>query len=177
MISLCIDCKNIISDYRSIRCWKCYSKLHKGKNHPCFGKSYNKGENHPNWKGGKPHCDDCGKQLALYSATQCQSCSHKGEKNPNYIHGQSRFPYNGNFNKQAKENIRIRDNYKCQICSKSEKSLKRKLSIHHIDYNKDNCNKDNLISLCLKCHCKTNYNRDYWFAYCMYIIENMKGFK
>ncbi|NQU99405.1 MAG: HNH endonuclease [Parcubacteria group bacterium] len=42
---------------------------------------------------------------------------------------------------------------------------KEKLSIHHIDYNKQNNNPNNLISLCRKCHVKTNFNRNYWKYY------------
>lgn len=38
----------------------------------------------------------------------------------------------------------------------------RVLSIHHIDYNKENCSESNLITLCNQCHARTNYNRDYW---------------
>lgn len=36
---------------------------------------------------------------------------------------------------------------------------------NHIDYNKKNCNPKNLITLCRKCHSKTNSNRDYWINY------------
>lgn len=41
----------------------------------------------------------------------------------------------------------------------------KKLSIHHIDYNKNNTNSNNLISLCNSCHSKTNYNKKYWINY------------
>jgi hypothetical protein len=34
--------------------------------------------------------------------------------------------------------------------------------VHHIDYDKANCAKENLITLCEVCHGRTNYNRDYW---------------
>jgi hypothetical protein len=37
------------------------------------------------------------------------------------------------------------------------------LDIHHIDYDKNNLQENNLISLCQKCHGKTNFNREYWF--------------
>ena len=40
-----------------------------------------------------------------------------------------------------------------------------KLKRNHIDYDKLNCNPDNLISLCNSCHSKTNYNRNYWINY------------
>lgn len=36
------------------------------------------------------------------------------------------------------------------------------LTVHHIDYDKYNCNEQNLITLCRSCHPKTNFNRDYW---------------
>jgi len=36
---------------------------------------------------------------------------------------------------------------------------------NRVNYNKKNCNSDNLISLCLLCHRKTNGNRDYWTNY------------
>jgi len=44
-----------------------------------------------------------------------------------------------------------------------------------IDYDKTNCNEKNLISLCGLCNRKANYNRDYWFAYYSYIIEEIYG--
>jgi hypothetical protein len=36
------------------------------------------------------------------------------------------------------------------------------LTIHHIDYNKQNCNEENLITLCKGCNTRANYNKDYW---------------
>lgn len=36
-----------------------------------------RGENHPNWKGGKSKCRDCGKQLLAYSKTWCRTCCFK----------------------------------------------------------------------------------------------------
>ena len=71
-------------------------------------------------------------------------------------------PYTLDFNKLFKEKIRERDTYCCAICSKSQKELKRQLSIHHIDYNKLNSFPQNCISLCLSCHMKTNLNRTAW---------------
>ena len=39
---------------------------------------------------------------------------------------------------------------------------KVKPPVHHIDYDKKNCVSNNLITLCIPCHMKTNYNRSYW---------------
>lgn len=44
--------------------------------------------------------------------------------------------------------IRKRDGYSCRICGVNRIGL----DIHHIDENKDNCNENNLITLCRKCH-------------------------
>lgn len=39
-----------------------------------------------------------------------------------------------------------------------------RLSVHHIDYDKANLAPDNLASLCVRCHVKTNFNRESWVA-------------
>lgn len=89
----------------------------------------------------------------------------KGEKNPAWLGGISFEPYGKEFSPELKEKIRKRDNYICQECNKTQEELKRKLSIHHIDFNKKNNNPLNLISLCLNCHIQTNNNRKHWERY------------
>lgn len=72
-----------------------------------------------------------------------------------------RIPYPYEFNNDLKELIRKRDNYLCQMCI--NKQCNEKLSVHHIDFNKKNNHPTNLISLCRKCHLKTNTkNKDRW---------------
>jgi hypothetical protein len=85
--------------------------------------------------------------------------------NPAWRGGISFEPYPLGWNKTFKEQIRYRDGYKCQLCGCPEVECKVKLSIHHIDYNKNNLNMDNLISLCHNCHSKTGLNREYWINY------------
>jgi len=85
----------------------------------------------------------------------------KGENHPNWNGGSSTLPYPFGFNKVLKENIKKRDNHKCMICNKET----QKLAIHHIDYNKDNIDLCNLISLCYSCHPKTNFNRENWVKF------------
>ncbi len=94
------------------------------------------------------------------------------ENNPNWKGGISFEPYSKEFNKQLKELIRKRDKYKCRECSIHQNNLTTKtgksyiLLIHHIDYNKLNClPTTNLLSLCRKCHLKTNYKREYWIKH------------
>jgi len=88
-----------------------------------------------------------------------------GKNNPNFNNYSSFEPYGKKFNNKLREQIRKRDNYTCQECGKHQKELKRKLSVHHIDYNKKNNSIFNLISLCLKCHIKSNKNRKHWTNY------------
>lgn len=118
-------------------------------------------------------------------------------KHPNWQGGKSFEPYGPEFNKQLKNKIKKRDNYKCIFCEleyekekenlkdhpilwqkkllllKIEANMNKRLSIHHIDYNKQNNSEDNLITLCSSHHAKTNFNREYWIA----IFNQIKEFK
>jgi len=87
------------------------------------------------------------------------------ENNANWQGGKSFELYGIEFNNELKEQIKKRDNHQCQECKVFEIKLKRKLCIHHIDYNKKNNNPNNLISLCLSCHMKTNFKREDWIKY------------
>lgn len=90
---------------------------------------------------------------------------YTGKGNPVYIHGLAYEPYPPEWNKIFRNQIRYRDEYKCQICGRSRIENGRILCVHHIDYNKKNLNIENLITLCHKCHAKTNINRPYWINY------------
>ena len=77
-------------------------------------------------------------------------------------------PYPTDWRSDLKEAIRKRDDYICQICDIRQDELKgrtKKLDVHHIDYNKDNLNPHNLVSLCHSCYIRTNTNREYWIKY------------
>lgn len=91
--------------------------------------------------------------------------NQSGENHYNWQGGKSFEPYPLGWTKTHKEQIRFRDRYRCQICGVSEIECIRKLAIHHIDYNKMNIEPNNLIALCVSCHIKTNYNKNYWLNY------------
>lgn len=58
-----------------------------------------------------------------------------------------------------------------QLEAKAESNL----HIHHIDYNKDNCEEENLITLCSSCHGRTNpYHARGKFIKLFKIIKNDK---
>jgi len=82
----------------------------------------------------------------------------KGENNPNWRGGKSFEPYGLEFNKRLKKEIKEYYDYRCQLCQQKNKNL----SVHHIDYNKQNNDFYNLIPLCQSCHSKTNFDRNYY---------------
>ena len=139
----CLDCGTHITAYRN-RCVDCKSK---GYLNPMFGK--------------KNPCSDEVKTLLSQKLS--------GEGNPRWLGGITENPYPKEFNEELREKIRTRDNNTCQICKRINPDLEleipRKLSVHHIDYDKSNHSDDNLISLCVSCHGKTNANREYWLGY------------
>ncbi|MFH1547328.1 MAG: DUF5661 family protein, partial [bacterium] len=93
---------------------------------------------------------------------------NSGENNPNWKGGISRLPYTYEF-LLKKEVIIERDNHICRLCGKTEvqeiTDINRKLSVHHIDYNKGNASDDNLVALCDVCNSKVNFSRDDWKRY------------
>ena len=103
--------------------------------------------------------------------TSFKKGEHKGNKNLAWQGGKSFEPYGEKFNDGLKEQIRKRDNYRCQECFRHEKELrtrnnkKYKLNIHHIDFIKNNNNINNLISLCRVCHGQTQFDRNKWIIY------------
>ena len=96
------------------------------------------------------------------------------ERNSMWKGGLSFEPYTTDWTNQLRNSIRNRDNPTCQVCGKS--LINKKLDVHHIDYNKKNCNPDNLITLCKNCHSKTNQNRGKWKIFFLKIraIPNVK---
>lgn len=143
----CKDCGKLLARnnkaYAAKRCKKCNIKYR-----------------YQNNKNLKYHCLDCNKIISKKQAIRCKECANKGQNNPAYIHGLAYEPYSIEFNKKLKLNIKLRDDNRCQICGRNFN-----LCVHHIDYNKHNCSKNNLITLCKQCHTKTNFNRKYWINY------------
>lgn len=171
----CTDCNKLLKNYNATRCLSCAQKEKErlglikhpsGKKSPIYGiirskltkqklsqsqkKRLENPKNHPFF----------GKKLTKIHKKHI-SISRGGTGIP-YEHS----IYPSEFNIKLKMKIRKRDKYKCQRCGKNGKD------VHHIDYNKHNCNENNLITLCDKCNNNANYDREYWYAYFMYIMEN-----
>lgn len=95
--------------------------------------------------------------------------NHSGKGASNWQGGKSFINYPKEWDKKLIEKIRARDHYRCQKCGISQSMLGRALHIHHIDYNKHNCDPSNLISLCARCHAQSNVNNfDRYYMTIMY---------
>lgn len=133
------------------------------------------------------HCDWCGKEFEIsrryynhrekkgyeggpFCSSDCmqewQSEVCVGPNSSNWHGGSSFEPYDPDFDKKLRKRVRQRDNYKCQLCGKTqEDNLEehgRRLCVHHVDYSKDNHSLNNLVTLCHPCHSQTNGNRDHF---------------
>lgn len=115
--------------------------------------------------------------MKLLAIRQKMSETRK-ERKCGYVHGEGYEPYSKEFNTKLKAEIRARDNYKCQGegCSITQEEhfimYGRDIEVHHIDYNKQDCNEKNLITLCKQCNIRANFNRQYWQDYFTKLIRN-----
>jgi len=162
----CIDCGVILKDYQSKRCWSCYCKFIKiAKNNPHYKGGIIKIRKYGSYKErseSMKYRENLSKALLGHVAW---NKGLTGNKSPNWIDGRSFLPYPKIFNESLKEFIRYRDKWTCQLCGIKQIRYYRKLDVHHIDYNKQNCKEDNLITLCQKCNSKVNSKREYWKRY------------
>ena len=94
--------------------------------------------------------------------------SLSGELNGNWKGGISCEPYCQNWTEEFKEFIKERDNYKCLNPDCWE--ISKRLTVHHIDYNKKNCEPQNLITLCNSCNSRANKDREWHKAWYETII-------
>ena len=98
-----------------------------------------------------------------HCSMKCRGIDRRGPKSSGWKGGLSYGKYCSKFNNEFKERVRKFFDYKCQSCGSPENG--RKLSVHHVNYDKRVCCNDGIplfIPLCQKCHLKTNHNRDYW---------------
>jgi len=166
---ICLDCGKTISYKSKGRCRICANNKEASRRKTL---ELHKGKNNPNYKDGKtlkPRvCTDCGVTIsyesAYYGGSKCRKCANKDQSkrmlgsentiNNNWKSGKSFEEYPRTWGLELKEKIRNRDNRRCTRCNIKEKEAHptRRLEVHHKDWNKKNCNEDNLTSLCKKCH-------------------------
>lgn len=121
--------------------------------------------------------------VTKFCSRKCADLKHslrmKGNGNSNYFHGESELPYSGVWRIQDKENIRIRDNYECQLCSIKQTDSYQKLHVHHIDFNKANHSEENLIALCKPCHMRIHgkHTRNIWKEKLLNLLKEKKKYR
>ena len=87
------------------------------------------------------------------------------ERNPNWRGGASFLKYCESWSdKEFKEYIFERDSFQCQNphCNNQYKTSNNKynaLTRHHINYNKQDCRPENILTLCKSCNSKANGDR------------------
>lgn len=83
------------------------------------------------------------------------------------------------FNANFKERVRAYWGYKCVECGTPQN--RRSLCVHHVHYDKKMCcngSPRDVVPLCLPCHIKSNFNRDYWedhFTEIIYSLDPIEG--
>lgn len=177
------------------------SKQNYVRNRTPFCKSCaKKGKRHPKWQGGlvKRICETCGKEFDVevseinrgFGRSCSPSCARKGKNNPMFgmkgencpvwKGGRSFEPYCEKFNDEFREYIREKFRRVCFLCPTTEEENGQRLSVHHVNYNKDcGCDGDltcQFVPLCRSCHSKVNFNREEWEAKIKDMMHNsLKG--
>ena len=89
----------------------------------------------------------------------CKNIKYSGSGNPNWKGGISCEPYCDVWlDKEFKESVLERDSDRCQ--NPDCWGTSKRLTVHHIDYNKKNCGPGNLITLCRSCNARANFDRE-----------------
>lgn len=105
----------------------------------------------------------------------CHCVNITGPGNPSWKGGISQDPYCISWaDKELKHYIKERDGFKClnPECNK----ISNKLCIHHVNYNKKDCDPKNLITVCLSCNTKANKDRQWHISWYRAILAKRYGY-
>jgi hypothetical protein len=113
-----------------------------------------------NAKRGQKHTEDAKRKISKsLTGKYCR------EKSSNWKGGISFEPYCFKFDEPLHERCRIFFERVCVECGKTEIENKRKMDVHHVNYDKMVCCNDVkplFVTLCMSCHPKTQRNKQYW---------------
>jgi hypothetical protein len=138
-----------------------------GENNPMYGKTFSE-EQKEKWSkersgDGNPMWGKRGRISGEKNPRWNKGYLIEGPLNPAWKGGISRNKnnnkYGQGFTQELKEQVRERDKHICCLCNNFGNN------VHHIDYDKNNHDMLNLVTLCGSCHSKTNYNREEWRQY------------
>jgi hypothetical protein len=117
---------------------------------------------------GKPRSEETRRKLKEAAKKQFEN----PETHYNWQGGISFEPYCSLFNREFKERVRTFFGHQCVECGTPQS--KKKLIVHHVNFNKKTCCDETIplfVSLCRSCHTKTNFNRKYWEQHFTEIIN------
>jgi hypothetical protein len=104
------------------------------------------------------------------------SVAASGENNGHWKGGISFEPYCPKFNDELRTRVRAFFDCRCVICGTLEQENGRKLSVHHVEYNKSACcdgEPVHFAALCSRCHPRTNSDRTRWESMLHHIIDEI----
>ncbi len=111
------------------------------------------------------------------TGARCFKCSYvvrSGSIHYNWKGGISCEPYCDVWlDKDFKQSIKERDGYQC--LNPNCWGTSKRLTIHHIDYNKKNCDPSNLITLCASCNVRANKDRKWHKSWYNAILNKRYG--
>lgn len=141
------------------------------------------------------NCKYCGKEFyvkpstvfhsgAVFCSKRCQfdwmSENMRGENSPGWKGGLSFGQYCPKFSSEFKERVREFFGRKCVECGKTEEENGRKLSVHHVNYDKNTCCHDGpalFVATCVYHNTKANTDRKLWQKHYTDIINEKYGGK
>lgn len=171
---ICIQCgieyQVPISREKSRFCsMRCVGKSQKGI---ATGRPGNSGKNPKPSRMVTKLCLECGSEYKVPPSVVHRHfcCSRKcqgrrraklqsGPNNPNWNDGVSLLPYPFEW-REIREAIKQRDGYEC--FGLECRRVDTRIVVHHIDYDKNNCDERNLITLCSSCNTIANFDRPQW---------------
>jgi len=108
---------------------------------------------------------------------ECSKLNKFGATNSNWRGGITFEKYCEAWqDKEYKQGIIKRDGHRClnPYCC-SERS--NKVVIHHINYNNKDCRPNNLITVCISCNSKANFDREWHTAWYQAILKQRYNYK
>jgi len=125
---------------------------------------------------GHKHSASWGSWRAGKRCPTCFFIRNSGENNPQWKGGISCEPYCDVWlDKDFKQSIKDRDGNICLNPDCWGNCNHLPLTIHHIDYNKKNCEPQNLITLCRSCNSRANKDREWHIRWYRVILNKRYG--
>ena len=132
------------------------------------------------FEGNRKYCSDKCVRIAMKPIREKNGLLNTGWLSKNWRGGISNGIYCSKFNSDLKRRVRRFFGEKCFLCGKPQAENSKLLSVHHVNYNKNQCcdsSKVMLVPLCQECHGKTNQNREYWEDYFENILKERYNYK